>query len=186
MSLRKKLAKGLLKCFGWNAVALTPDFPKCVLVVAPHTSNWDFFVGKLAYEALGREGHFLIKKDWFFFPLNFFFKAVGGIPVDRKSKENALRKTENIIHLFQEREHFCLGITPEGTRKPTAKWKRGFWHIAKAAHVPIVLVKLDYGNKCVSLGKVIYPGNDEAADMLAVKEYYRGVRGKRPKNFIIE
>jgi len=153
------------------------------LVVAPHTSNWDFVVGKLAYNALGREGNFLIKKEWFRFPFNYFFKAIGGIPVDRGKRQ---RMTEAIIDLFSERDHFCLGITPEGTRKPNARWKRGFYHIAINAKVPIVLVKLDYGNKCVTLFRVFHPSGDEEADIRAVKEAYRGVRAKHPKQFLID
>ena len=154
MSFKKRFSRFLFKCAGWKAVALTPDYNKCVLVVAPHTSNWDFVVGKLAYNALGREGNFLIKKEWFRFPFNYFFKAIGGIPVDRGKRQ---RMTEAIIDLFSERDHFCLGITPEGTRKPNARWKRGFYHIAINAKVPIVLVKLDYGNKCVTLFRYFIP-----------------------------
>lgn len=118
MSFKKRFSRFLFKCAGWKAVALTPDYNKCVLVVAPHTSNWDFVVGKLAYNALGREGNFLIKKEWFRFPFNYFFKAIGGIPVDRGKRQ---RMTEAIIDLFSERDHFCLGITPEGTRKPNCQ-----------------------------------------------------------------
>jgi 1-acyl-sn-glycerol-3-phosphate acyltransferase len=94
--------------------------------------------------------------------------------------------TEAIIDLFSERDHFCLGITPEGTRKPNARWKRGFYHIARSAKVPIVLVKLDYGNKCVTLFRVFHPSGDEEADIRAVKEAYRGVRAKHPKQFLID
>jgi len=184
MSLKKRFSRFLLKCAGWKAVALTPDYNKCVLVVAPHTSNWDFIVGKLAYNALGRQGHFLIKKEWFRFPFKFFFKSIGGIPVDRGKKNQ--RMTDTIIDLYSKYDHFSLGITPEGTRKPNAKWKRGFYHIALGAKVPIVLVKLDYGNKCASLFQVFHPSGDEEADILAIKEAYRGVRAKNPKQFLID
>lgn len=184
MTLRQKTARFFLKCLGWKVLDLAPKYKKCVLVIAPHTSNWDFFYGKLGGDALQRNGKFLIKDDWFFFPMNLFFKAVGGIPVNRKNKNAHM--TDVISDMLKGMDDLCIAITPEGTRKPVSHWKRGFYYIAKKANVPIILAKLDYGKKLITIGQVIFPGEDEEADMLAIKNYYRGVRGKIPKNFMLD
>src|SRR5690606_3274580 len=110
----------------------------------PHTSNWDFVVGKLAYNSLGRQANFLIKAEWFFFPFNIIFSKMGGIPVNRDRKESL---TNKLAKEFKVRKWMHLGITPEGTRKPVKEWKKGFYFIALNAKVPILLIGLDYGDR---------------------------------------
>lgn len=178
----KKTAQLLLKLMGWKCEALTPDFDKSILLVAPHTSNWDFIMGKLGYTALGRNANFVIKREWtkgLFGPL---IKSLGGIGVDR-SKAN--RFTDQIADLFKTSKTFNLAITPEGTRKRTTKWKKGFYHIALKAEVPIVLVRIDYGKKEMSLFEVFHPTGDEHADMKTVQQKYKGVTAKHPSQFSI-
>jgi len=178
----KKLAQIILKLIGWKFEALTPDFDKCILMVAPHTSNWDFPLGELGYTSAGRKAHFVIKKEWTTGPLGFLIRRLGGIGVDRS---HASHFTDDVADLFRTRQKFCLAITPEGTRKRNARWKKGFYHIALKANVPIVLVKIDYKEKCMSMFEVFTPTGDEHADIKAIQQKYKGVTAKYPENFSI-
>jgi 1-acyl-sn-glycerol-3-phosphate acyltransferase len=178
----RKIAQVLLNLMGWKYEALTPDFDKSILLVAPHTSNWDFLMGKLAYTALGRNANFVIKNEWMKGPAGLLLKKLGGIGVDR-SKAN--RFTDLIADLYRTRDRFNLAITPEGTRKRNPKWKKGFYHIALKAQVPIVLVKIDYKEKYMALFEVFTPTGDEQADIKAIQQKFKGVTAKYPENFSI-
>ena len=165
---------------GWHVRGEFPDPSKCVIAVAPHTSNWDFPIAKLAYSSIGRTANFLIKAEWFIFPFNLFFKSLGGIPVARE-KNSSL--TDSLAAEFNRRDQMQLAITPEGTRKPVQEWKRGFYYIAFKAGVPILLVGLDYGKKeAISLG-LIYPSGDYENDIQEIKSRYKGIQAKKPGNF---
>ena len=118
--MRKKVCRFILHLLGWKVEVSVPDYPKCVICVAPHTSNTDFFLGKLAYLSIGRHAGFLIKKDWFFFPLNIIFRSMGGIPVDRSKHSDLI---DQIVDKFNKHEHFNIAITPEATRKRNTDWK---------------------------------------------------------------
>jgi len=177
-----KLSKFILKLFGWKVINVQPDIPKCVIALAPHTSNWDFAIGKLAYGSLGRNAKFLIKKEWFFFPLNLFFKSVGGIPVER-DKKNLL--TDKLAEEFDKHEKFQLAVTPEGTRKPVKEWRKGYYYIALKAKVPIVLVGIDYAKKQVIFLDTFYPTGDYEKDIEKIKAHYKGIAGKHPQNFLL-
>lgn len=178
----KKTSKFILnKILGWSVIDRAVDVPKCVIVVAPHTSNWDFIIGKLAYSSLGRTANFLIKKEWFIFPFNLFFKSIGGIPVERSRKTSM---TETLAAEFDNHEHLHLAITPEGTRKPRKVWRKGFYFIALKANVPILLIALDYGKKEASVLDIFYPTGDYKADIVKIRAYYRDITPKKPENFI--
>jgi len=181
--MNRKLCRLILKMIGWKAV-LTVEIPdKCVFCVAPHTSNSDFFIGKMVYCAIGGERpSFLMKKEWFRFPFNLIFKRLGGIPVDRK-KKNSL--TDQIVEQFNARKQFQLAITPEGTRKANADWKKGFYYIALKAHVPILLTYIDYGTKTAGMERIFIPTGDEEKDMHEIKSYFKKFKGKHPKRFAI-
>ena len=112
--MKKAICKALLRMAGWKLGPVSEDVPKCVICVAPHTSNWDFIVGKLFYTALGRNASFLIKKEWFFFPFNILFSWLGGVPVDRHQRTSV---TDQMVEVFNKRKIFQLAVTPEGTRK---------------------------------------------------------------------
>lgn len=128
------LSKWLLRMAGWTVEYTVPDYPKCIICVAPHTSNWDFILGELTIRSIGRKAGFLMKESWFRWPLGVIFRAIGGIPVPRKNKKQSL--TETIVKKFRESTRLVLAITPEGTRKATAKWHSGFIYIARDAGVP--------------------------------------------------
>lgn len=175
------LAGFIFKALGWSLEITVPDYPKCVICIAPHTSNWDFIYGELACQTLNWTASFLMKETWFFFPLNYLFKAIGGIPVPRKTKGADL--TEAIIRKFNESKQLKIAITPEGTRKRTEKWRSGMLYIAKGANVPILLAKLDYKHKHISITDTFTPTGDVEADMIAIKKYFRDVNAKYPEKF---
>ena len=177
------ISKYILRKFGWKIKFNIPKIPdKCVVCLAPHTSNWDFIIGKLAYAAVGKKAHFLIKKSWTVFPLSLIFKPMGAIPVDRSKKTSI---TEQVAAMFQKYKNFHVAITPEGTRKYNPDWKRGFYFIAQAAQVPIVLASMDYQLKVINLGKVLVPSGNVDNDMCEIQRFYKNVRGKNPENFSI-
>lgn len=177
----KSFCRFVLRVIRWRIVGETVYPTKCVICVAPHTSNWDLLLGLLVYTSMGRKAYFLIKKDWFFFPLNFLFKSLGGIPVDR-SVNNSL--TDQMAEEFKKRKEFQIAITPEGTRQGNREWKKGFYYIALAANVPIVVVALDYKKKEVNFKKVLYPSGNIDVDMPIIRTFYEGVTARHPEKFI--
>lgn len=181
--MRKKLYGFIyFHLLGWKAEVTVPNYDKCVVCAAPHTSNWDLFIGKLFYGAVGRKTSFMMKKEWFFFPVGLLFKAVGGIPVDRGRRTSLV---DQMVEKFAERKRFHLAITPEGTRKPNPNWKKGFYHIALKAQVPIVLTGIDYEKKTISMTKALMPTGNLEQDMREVKRYFKDFKGKIPKNFAL-
>lgn len=183
MSLRQTVYRFIYtKVLGWKAVVTVPNYDKCVVCAAPHTSNLDLFIGKLFYGTIGQRTSFMMKKDWFFFPLGIFFKAVGGIPVNR-SRSTSL--VDQMVEEFNRRKKFHLAITPEGTRKANPHWKKGFYHIALKAQVPIVLVGIDYDKKLIEAGKTIIPSGNLEEDLNEIKQYFLRFKGKHPELFAV-
>lgn len=176
-----RLAKTILDLLGWKVTATVPDFSKCIICVAPHTSNLDFIIGKLAYASIGRKAGFLMKSSWFFFPLGYFFKAIGGVPVKRGKGGGDL--TSQLIERYRNSDRLVLAITPEGTRSLTTRWHTGFLHIAYEAGIPIVLGAIDFKKKEVTLTDVFTPTGDAATDLRAVKDYYKPFTGRYPDKF---
>ena len=165
---------------GW-ALDVTEAHPdKCIICLAPHTSNWDFIIGQLYARAEGMKTNFLMKKEWFFWPLGPIFRRLGGIPVWR-SKHNSM--TDNLAQTALLRQTFQLCITPEGTRARTTEWKKGFYYIAMKAGIPILLYGIDYRDKLISCTKTIVPDGNIEAQMREIKEYYKDFIGKKPQNF---
>lgn len=168
------------KLFGWKVTNILPDLPQCVIAVAPHTSNWDFVMGKLAYSSIGRTANFLIKKEWFVFPFNLFFKSMGGIPVKRDKRTSM---TDTLAAAFKDHPKLQLAITPEGTRKRVDEWKKGFYYIALKANVPILLVGLDYKKKEARSLDIFRPTGDLEQDLKRIKAYYKDITPKHPEKF---
>jgi 1-acyl-sn-glycerol-3-phosphate acyltransferase len=178
--MRHWLAKMLLRLFGWRAEGSLADTPKCVLVVAPHTSNWDFPVMLALAMALRIKTTWMGKHTLFRPPLGWFMRRLGGLPIDRGASHNVV---EQAIGSFRERERMVLAILPEGTRKRTPYWKSGFYHIALGANVPIALGFADYRRKVGGIGRVFVPSGDVDADMALIRGFYSGMVGKRPEQF---
>ena len=174
------LAALILKLAGWKLEITVPDYPKCIICVAPHTSNWDFILGKLAYAAAGRKAGFLMKEAWFFWPLGPIFRAIGGIPVP-KVRGGSL--VETIVKRFDATDRMQLAITPEGTRSRVTKWRTGFLNIAREANVPIVLGAIDFKKKEITIIRTFTPSGDNERDMAEIKKYYRQFTGKYPDKF---
>jgi len=176
------LAARILKWAGWRVEVSVPDFPKAVICVAPHTSNWDFILGELAIRSVGRKAGFMMKSSWFFFPLGYLFKAIGGIPVEREHKRQSL--VEYMVGRFRREKRLVVAITPEGTRKPTRDWHTGFLRIANGAGIPICLAVIDFRMKKAMINDVFQPSGDTEADMESIKRYYKPFTGRHPDNFI--
>lgn len=177
------LSKFVFQKAGWRYEGgLPPGVKKCVLVAAPHTSNWDFVVARLVFNFLGANVRMLIKKEAFFWPFGYFLKKMGGIPIDR-SKNN--RAVDQISKLFSEHDELIILFTPEGTRKYSAKWKRGFYFAAKEANVPIVLGYVDYGKKIGGIRPQVFETTDDVdADIERIKDFYRPYKGLHPEQGI--
>jgi len=181
--MRQKFFKWLLcKQMGFR-VEVTEQHPdKYIICLAPHTSNWDFVVGQLYNQAYGLKSNFLMKKEWFFWPLGPIFKRLGGIPVYRQKHTSM---TDAMAETALKAEHFHLCITPEGTRKPVEDWKKGFYFIALKAQMPILLYGLDYERKLIQCTRTIVPTGDLDADMREIKRYFKDFKGRKPENFTI-
>jgi len=181
----KRISKFLLKILGWKIDGGVAPESKCIIIGAPHTSSWDFIISWLYYSSLGGTANILMKKEFFFWPLGYLLKAMGGIPIDRSKGSNVIRQT---IHKFNEREFMHLAISPEGTRKITKNWKAGFHIIAKEVNIPVYLGSYDWGKKIVTLGDKFELTDNAKEDIKRMKNYYRnkGVIGKFPELFTTE
>jgi len=180
----KKFCLIILKLLNYKFdVADIPKEKKYVLIFAPHTSWTDFAIGKIALTAMGIKTTFLIKKEFFFFPLGQYLRYLGGYPVDRKNAKNL---TNILAEYMKEKEKIVLLITPEGTRRRVETWKRGFYYIAKNAQVPIALGYLDYKTNKGGIGPVLMPSGNYDADLQEIQNFYRGMRGRRKGYFNLE
>lgn len=176
----KAISTQLLRCLGWR-IELRYDYlpPKYVLIVVPHTSNWDFPVGLLARSALGLNIKYVGKASLFRSPFGTLFRWLGGQPVDRSRRHGYV---ESVVAIFNQHQHFALCIAPEGTRGRVDRLKTGFYHIAKGAGVPVVMVQFDWLHKKITISDPFYPTADQAADLAFITEHYQGVLGKHPEH----
>lgn len=172
----------LYKQMGWKK-NVTVDHPdKYIICLAPHTSNWDFLIGQLYSKAEGLKSNFLMKKEWFFWPLGSLFRAMGGIPVWR-SKHTSM--TDNLASEATKATSFRLCITPEGTRSLNPDWKKGFYFIALKANIPVLLYGVDYEKKLIQCTKSIIPTGELEKEMREIKLYFKDFKGKHPEKFTI-
>ena len=173
------IATLIMRLFGWRVDGILPSIPKFVLIGAPHTSGWDFVLFLGVIFTLRANARYMAKAELFHSPLGWFFRYCGGIPVDRKK---ATGLVEQMVRACQESEQFVLTIAPEGTRRYVSDWKRGFYHIAKGAGIPIAMAQVDGKHKTVRILKeVFHPTDDIEADMQAIKGKFEGVLGIKPR-----
>lgn len=172
----------VLKIIGWRPEGHPPDLPRCVVVFAPHTSNWDLPLGLFFGFALRIQVSWLAKDSMFRPPFRTFFKFIGGIPVERSHSHHLVQQAVEIV---ESRERLWLGITPEGTRKKVKAWKTGFYHIALGARVPILLAYLDYGRKVGGFGPIIEPSGDIEADIAKIHDFYVTITPCHPELFTL-
>ncbi len=175
------LSKIILKLIRWRVDGSLPtDQKKYVLIVAPHTSNWDFFLFVLTVSVLGLQPSVLIKDTIFIGPLGWFLRYCGAIPVNRRQAGSLVTYISGI---YAEREEFVLIITPEGTRSPNANWKRGFHHVARAAEVPILVVYVDSALRTIGIEGLMEPSEDVDGDIQKLKTFFDGKKGLKPGNY---
>jgi len=177
-TLLRWFSKAYLKVFGWKVEGRVPDVPRCVMIAAPHTSNWDFPITMFLSFALHGKVYWMGKDKLFRKPFGSVMRWLGGIPVDRSKANNVVAQ---MVEVFNSHEDLIVIIPPEGTRGKVSYWKTGFYHIANGAGVPIILGYVDYGRKAGGIGPTVWPTGDIEADMRTICSFYTGVTAKYPE-----
>jgi len=169
----------LFKWLGWKIKGAPPELSKYVIIVAPHTSNWDFAVGYSVRQIVGFKPDFLAKRSLFKIPIvGWFLKIIGGHPVDRSRKTHLVGQ---IVEKYQTLDKFIMTITPEGTRDYSPEWKTGFYRVAQKANVPIVMAGMDYGRKMVTFSAPYHVSGDMEKDLEEMKDFFRPMKGRHPE-----
>ena len=177
--MMQTFSRSILKIFGWQAELAVQMVDKCVLVGAPHTTNWDFPLAILGMSAMGIKFNWVGKHTLFRWPWGFFMRLLGGIPLDRRSGGAGFAiKT---VETFHDLDHFVLAIAPEGTRHKTDYWKAGFYKIATKSNVPIALGYVDFRKKKIGIGKIFMPTGNKVKDFALVRDFYSNKPGKYPE-----
>ncbi|WP_180178008.1 1-acyl-sn-glycerol-3-phosphate acyltransferase [Acinetobacter sp. YH01005] len=186
----EKTAEKSLNLMGWqidNHWDLNID--QCVMIAAPHTSNWDALYARLALKALGVNVRITIKDSYMKFPFGPFVRAMGGIGINRRPKQDGEARqsmVELMANLFKHHPKLVMLVTPEGTRAKQEKWKTGFYHVAMQAGVPIALAYMDYAQKKTGVGKIVYPTGDYEKDMAEIMDFYAQIHAKFPEKFSVD
>ena len=182
----KKVWIGIVKMCGWRLLVPSkedrPEVERCIFVVAPHTSALDFVFGATFLWSCSSNGKVFIKKEFFRWPLGPILRSLGCVSIDRGNRHNDMVGTA--VRKFAEGGPLSIAITPEGTRKPTKRWKRGFWEIATQAGVPIVPAYWDFKKKEIGVFDTIWPSGDYEADLKKVRSLYHKEMAKHPEDFI--
>ncbi|MBS1557428.1 MAG: lysophospholipid acyltransferase family protein [Bacteroidetes bacterium] len=170
----------LFKITGWKTEgAFPPHLKKYIVAVAPHTSNWDFFIGIMARSILRMQNtKFLGKSQLFKPPLGWLFRLLGGYPVDRSTSHDMVHQ---VVDLFNRHDQFILAIAPEGTRQKVERLKTGFYYIARQAQVPIIPCGFDFAKKEVIIGSPLYTSASIEDDFRVLMDFYRGITGRNPE-----
>ena len=175
----RKIYIFFFKLLGWKIEANWPiPHKKYLLVVAPHTSNWDFFVGLCSRAVLQFNPRYLAKKELFAWPIGWLFRKLGGYPVERSTNTNFV---QNVVAIFNKEDSFILTVTPEGTRSYNDNWKTGFYFIAKEANIPIVPVAFDYKSKTVVIHEPIWTNKPVEEVIYDLKVWFSQFTGKNPE-----
>jgi len=175
----KMFSKIILKLIGWHVDVTLPEEKKFVLIGAPHTTNWDLPLALLCFWSIPINITWVAKKQLFIGPLNYFFRTLGGVPVDRSVSTGFI---EQVAQQFQDRDEMIFALAPEGTRSKTEYWKTGFYYIALTAKVPVCLGYIDFPTRTIGFGKVLYPSGDIEKDFEQIKLFYADKKGKHPYN----
>ena len=178
--LTTALGRFMIRIRGWGFEGTVPNEPKLILLVAPHTSNWDFLTGLWVKFGLRLKANFLAKHTLFWWPLGAFLRSIGGIAIDRSK---AAGITEDSARAFREHDQMMLVIAPEGTRSKSKKWKSGFHRIAVAAQVPILPIVFDYPKKVVRFEPLFHATEDYEADLAKLQSYFSADLALRPENY---
>ncbi len=188
--MSKQFARFLLWLSGWKVDRSFPiESMRCVMIAAPHTSNWDAYYIKLATLFLGIPMKVAIKDNWTRGLIGLVIRPLGGLGVDRSPKAGSerLSQVDSMATLFEQKKEIALAIAPEGTRRRREKWKMGFYWVACKAKVPITFGYLDYKNKIAGVGpKALYPSGNLEEDLPIINAFYEGIEGKHPENFSVD
>ena len=173
-----RLARKMLLLNGWKICGELPPQDKFILAVAPHTSNWDFFIGIAAMFSLNLKVSFFGKPSIFRWPVKTLLKAIGGIAVDRSHSRGVVGQ---IVEKFKQSDAFILGLAPEGTRSKTVEWRTGFLHIAKQANVPVIPVSFDFIKKEVRFHLAVSITGEIEQELIDFKQVFSEVCAKNPQ-----
>ena len=188
--LSQTLAQKTLKSLGWTFNNQMPaDLQQCVMIAAPHTSNWDSLYTKLAFIVMDIPVKITIKDSYTKSPFGGLIRALGGVGIDRSPRQAGEERpsmVQAMADLFKTNPRMVMLVTPEGTRSRQPEWKSGFYHVAVAAGVPIALAYLDYAKKEAGVGKIVYPSGDMAKDLAEIMAFYAPIQGKHPENFSVD
>ena len=176
--MKRWMARKILYLAGWTIDPTNPPHERCVLIAAPHTSNWDFPMMILFTNAFRLKIKWMGKDNIFIWPLSYFLRRLGGIPIVRSRSNNVVNQ---MIELFAKSEQLMLVVPAEGTRGRTENWKSGFYHIAHGADVPVLPTFLDYGNKRGGFGIPIKLTGNITVDMDIIRKFYKPYSGKYPE-----
>jgi 1-acyl-sn-glycerol-3-phosphate acyltransferase len=165
----KNISAWILKIFGWKIYGDFPPLKKFVVIVVPHTTNWDFVLGVLVRSAKGLKVNYVGKEALFKAPWGFIFRQLGGFPIEHTGNQN---QVEAIVEYANTHEEFRLAIAPEGTRSKVDKWRTGFYWIARGAEIPIVMISFDIKNKEMKFSEPFYTTEDKDADFTFIKSFY--------------
>ncbi len=181
--MRQGMASFLLRLLGWKIVGTVPSLPQAVLIVAPHTSNWDFPLGVLARAAINKRIRFIGKASLFKPPFGFIFRWLGGFPVARTVSQDTVAF---VVQMFKENPQFLFALSPEGTRKYTPHIRTGFYQIALQAGVPIVMVGFDFEQKEIQIRPPFQPTGNKKEDFEFILAYFKTVKGYHPSQGIVD
>lgn len=188
--MMKQISRFLLWLSGWKVDPQIPvETQRCVMIAAPHTSNWDFYYLRLAFWILQIPMKVAIKNDWTRFPFGLVVKPLGGIGIDRSPKETSerLSQADAMAAAFIGRDKIAMVIAAEGTRRKRVKWKMGYYWIAHKAQVPITCGYLDYENKIAGVGPVVLnPTGAPGEELKPIMEFYRNIKGRHPNQFVVD
>jgi len=176
-SILQPLAGALLRVFGWRGVYVAPPAPKGIIVVYPHTSNWDFIIGMLFKFDAGLAAHWMGKDTLFRWPLGKLLRRIGGIPINRRARSGFV---DTLLAEFARQDWMWLAVAPEGTRSHTDHWKSGFYRIAVAAGLPVGLGYIDYATRTVGIDTYLDLSGEPEQDLARIRAFYADKRGRRP------
>ena len=176
---RSSLSSRSLKLAGWELETAVPDVARCVVIAAPHTSNWDGVLLLAIAPLIGHPLAWMIKDEWLRGPMGAVLRRLGAVGIDRSTHTNVVQA---MVDELDREDRLWVVIPPEGTRSRAETWKSGFYHIARGADVPVVPAYLDYGRRRAGLGQPIELTNDVHADMDRIRAFYaeHAPRGHRP------
>jgi len=178
--LRKTIGKFLLFIYRWHTEGEVYNSSKLIIILAPHTSYWDFLTNMGTMLALGMQGQWLIAKEFCWWPFGYLLKWLGAIPVDRKATQNIVIQ---MIDMINTSDKLLFALYPEGATRKVMQWKTGFWHIAHSTGIPIQTLMVDYSTRSSMFGSVIRTSGDVDKDMKIIQNQFKGVQPKNPENF---